>query len=59
MAADDAYDVVVATLQEKIDKFEKMCQSNMQNDTVNVMDDIRWSQIEQLKAAQTLWLDNR
>ena len=59
MAADDAYDVVFTTLQEKIDKLNKMCLSNMRNDMVNIMDGIRWEQIEQLKAAQNLWSNNR
>ena len=49
------YDVVVDTLQKKIDILWKMTKSNMDNDMMNIMDDIRLQQINQLERAITLW----
>ena len=56
---DDEYDVVVVTLQTKIDALWKMTQSNMNADMMNIMDDIRLEQIDQLKNAIVLWRVNR
>ena len=49
------YDVVVDTLQKKIDALWKMTQANMNTDMMNIMDDIRLEQIDQLKNAIALW----
>jgi hypothetical protein len=49
------YDVVIDTLQKKIDILWKMTKSNMDNDMMNIMDDIRLKQIDQLEKAITLW----
>lgn len=49
------YDVVVDTLQKKIDALWKMTQANMNADMMNIMDDIRLEQIDQLKNAIELW----
>ena len=51
----DDYDVVIDTLQKKIDALWKMTKSNMDNDMMNIMDDIRLEQISQLEKAITLW----
>jgi prefoldin subunit 5 len=50
------YDVVIDTLQKKIDALWKMTKSNMDNDMMNIMDDIRLEQISQLEKAITMWL---
>jgi len=50
------YDVVIDTLQKKIDALWKMTKSNMDNDMMNIMDDIRLKQIDELKKAIELWL---
>jgi hypothetical protein len=53
---DDAdYDVVVNTLQEKRDQLWRMTKSNMNADMMNIMDDIRLEQIEQLDRAIAMW----
>ena len=52
----DDYDVVIDTLQKKIDTLWKMTKSNMDNDMMNIMDDIRLEQIDELKKAIELWL---
>ena len=52
---DQEYDVVIDTLQKKIDALWKMTKSNMDNDMMNIMDDIRLEQISQLEKAITLW----
>jgi len=50
------YDVVIDTLQKKIDALWKMTKSNMDNDMMNIMDDIRLKHIDELKKALDLWL---
>ena len=50
------YDVVIDTLQTKIDALWKMTKSNMDNDMMNIMDDIRLKQIDELEKAIELWL---
>jgi hypothetical protein len=50
------YDVVIDTLQKKIDALWKMTKSNMDNDMMNIMDDIRLKQIDELEKAIELWL---
>jgi hypothetical protein len=59
MSEEAEYDVVIDTLQKKIDIFWKMTQSNMNADMMNIMDDIRLEQISQLEKAITLWKENR
>ena len=49
------YDVVIDTLQKKIDALWTMTQSNMRADIMNIMDDIRLEQIDQLKNAIAVW----
>ena len=49
------YDVVEDTLQKKIDALWKVTKSNMNMDVMNVMDDIRLDQIEELRYAIRLW----
>jgi KaiC/GvpD/RAD55 family RecA-like ATPase len=52
---DEEYDIVIATLQEKRDRLWKMTQSNMNMDMMNIMDDIRLAQIDQLDHAIASW----
>lgn len=51
------YDVVVDTLQKKYDVLWKMTQSNMNSDfmMMNIMDDIRLKQMDELEQAINLW----
>ena len=53
---EEDYDVVIDTLQKKIDALWKMTKSNMDNDMMNIMDDIRLKQINELEKAIHLWL---
>jgi hypothetical protein len=53
---DTDYDVVINTLQEKRDHLWRMTKSNMNIDMMNIMDDIRLEQIEQLDRAIAMWL---
>jgi hypothetical protein len=55
----DDFDIVIHTLQEKKDHLWKMTKSNMNTDMVNIMDDIRLEQIDQLDKAMRLWQDNK
>jgi hypothetical protein len=52
---DEEYDVVLDTLQKKIDILWKMTKSNMDNGMMNIMDDIRLKQIDELERAKELW----
>ena len=56
MSNSTEYDVVITTLQEKKDKLWKMTQSNMNMDVMNLMDDIRLEQIQELNEAMGMWL---
>lgn len=51
------YDVVVDTLQKKYDVLWKMTQSNMNSEVMmmNIMDDIRLKQMDELEQAINLW----
>jgi hypothetical protein len=49
------YDVVIDALCSRRDALWKMTKSNMDNDMMNIMDDIRLEQISQLKKAIDLW----
>ena len=56
---EEEYDVVIDVLQKHKDILWKMTKSNMNNDMMNIMDDIRLEQISQLERAITLWKENR
>ena len=49
------FDIVVDTLQQTIDKFQKMIRDNIRADMFNVMDEIRIEQITQLEKAIKMW----
>ena len=51
------YDVVLDTLQQKRDKLWEMTKRNMNSEYIgmNIMDDIRLKQIEQLDEAMKMW----
>ncbi len=53
----DDYDVVLDTLSKHRDKLWKMTQQNLNSEFIgmNIMDDIRLEQIEQLDEAIKLW----
>ena len=53
--SEEQYDVVLSTLEEKRNLLWKMTESNMNMDMMNVMDDIRLEQIQQLDKAMELW----
>lgn len=55
MNTEQEYDVVIDALQEKRDRLWKMTQQNMNADMMNVMDDIRLEQIDQLDKAMASW----
>lgn len=52
----DEYDVVMDTLTRKKNELWKITRSNMNNDMVNIMDDIRLQQIQELNEAMGMWL---
>ena len=52
------FDVVVDTLQQKIDKMWEMVRNNINADMFNIIDEIRLKQIEQLKKAIKMWENN-
>lgn len=52
----EEFDIVIATLEEKKQKLWKMTQDNMNMDMVNLMDDIRLEQIQELNEAMGMWL---
>ena len=53
--SEEQYDVVLSTLEEKRNLLWKMTESNMNMDMMNVMDDIRLEQIQQLDKAIEMW----
>ena len=55
MSEEVEYDVVIDTLQKQIAVLWKMTKSNMDNDMMNIMDDIRLQQISQLEQAIAMW----
>jgi hypothetical protein len=55
MMEEKEFDVVIDTLQARIDALWKMTQSNMNMGLMNVMDDIRLEQISQLGEAIHMW----
>ena len=52
---EEEFDIVIHTLQEKRDILWKITEKNMSMNLMNIMDDIRLAQIEQLDAAITMW----
>lgn len=55
MSKDEEYDVVVETLQKHHDVLWKMTQQNMNMDMFNIMDQIRFEQMDHLKTAIKVW----
>ena len=55
MSEEQEYDVVIDVLQKHKDILWKMTKSNMDNDMMNIMDDIRLEQISQLEKAIAMW----
>lgn len=55
--SDETYDVVLDTLQKHHDKLMEMTMRNMRSEFLgmNIMDDIRLEQCEQLKKAIEVW----
>jgi hypothetical protein len=53
----DDYDVVIDTLQKKYDVLWKMTQSNMNSEVMmmNIMDEIRLKQMDELQQAIIMW----
>ena len=51
------YDVVIDTLQKQYDILWKMTERNMNSEYIgmNIMDDIRLEQMDQLKEAIEMW----
>ena len=54
---EEEFDIVIHTLQEKKDILWKMTEKNMTSEFLgmNIMDDIRLDQIEQLSKAIAMW----
>jgi transcriptional regulator of heat shock response len=57
MSEEKEYDVVLDTLQQKYDVLWKMTQQNMNSDMFNIMDQIRFEQMDQITKAIKLWKD--
>ena len=56
LMTEEEYDVVVDVLQKHYDKLWEMNHRNMNSDTgMNLMDDIRFEQMEQLQEAIDMW----
>lgn len=57
---EEDYDVVVDVLQKHRDKLWKMTQQNMNSEYIgmNIMDQIRLEQIDQLDKAIIMWKEN-
>lgn len=55
--SEEEYDVVLDVLQKHHDKLWEMTKRNMQSEYIgmNIMDDIRLEQMDQLKQAMKLW----
>jgi hypothetical protein len=58
---EEDFDIVIHTLQEKIDILWKITEKNMTSEylSMNIMDDIRLEQIDQLKKAIAMWKENK
>jgi hypothetical protein len=59
--SDEDYDVVLDTLQSKRDKLWEMTKRNMNSEYVqmNIMDDIRLEQMDQLEKAMEMWRNRK
>jgi hypothetical protein len=57
MSEEKEYDVVLDTLHKKYDVLWKMTQQNVNSDMFNIMDQIRFEQMDQLIKAMKLWKD--
>ena len=55
--SEEEYDVVLDVLQKHHDKLWEITKRNMQSEYIgmNIMDDIRLEQMDQLKQAMKLW----
>jgi hypothetical protein len=58
MPDEQDFDVVVDVLQQHHDKLWKMTQSNMNMDMFNIMDQIRFEQMDQLTKAIKMWKEH-
>ena len=56
---EEEYDVVLDTLQKRIDVLWEMTQRNMNHDMFNIMDQIRLEQINELKSAMEIWREHK
>jgi hypothetical protein len=54
---DEEFDVVTDVLQKHYDVLWKMTQQNINADMFNIMDQIRFEQMDQLKRAIKMWKD--
>ena len=54
---DNSYDVVIDVLQKHYDKLNELTQRNMKSEYLglNIMDDIRLRQMDELKEAMKMW----
>ena len=61
MNEESEYDVVIDVLQKHHDKLWEMTKRNMNSEFIgmNIMDDIRLSQMDELKKAIKLWTENK
>lgn len=61
MNEDDDYDVVLDVLQKHYDKLWEMTKRNMNSEYIgmNIMDDIRLDQMDELKKAMKLWKEHK
>jgi hypothetical protein len=57
MSEEKEYDVVLDTLHKKFDVLWKMTQQNINGDMFNIMDQIRFEQMDQITKAMKLWKD--
>jgi hypothetical protein len=55
---DEEFDVVTDVLQKHHDVLWKMTQQNINADMFNIMDQIRFEQMDQLKRAIKMWKDH-
>jgi len=55
---DEEFDVVTDVLQKHYDVLWKMTQQNINADMFNIMDQIRFEQMDQLKRAIKMWKDH-
>ena len=56
---EEEFDIVLHTLQEKKDILWRMTEKNMSMNLMNIMDDIRLAQIEQLSKAIAMWKNSK